>query len=159
MVIWLVALTQRAKLSQVLPAWSFNTMQVGLIALTFFALASLIGAVANGLLGYPDMQIAGYGSNAYQLNWYQDRTSTQLPEPVILSVPLWVYRLLMLLWALWLAITVLSWLRWGWQAFSTGGLWQSTPKKVNRAAVTAPTVANSNPSEPTLPTSDTPTQS
>jgi hypothetical protein len=158
-VIWLVALTQRAKLSQVLPAWSFNTMQVGLIALTFFALAALIGAVANGLLGYPDMQIAGYGSNAYQLNWYQDRTSTQLPEPVILSVPLWVYRLLMLLWALWLAITVLSWLRWGWQAFSTGGLWQSTPKKVTRAAVTAPTVANSNPSEPTLPTSDTPTQS
>lgn len=139
MVIWLIALTQRANLTRILSAWTFNSMQVGLIALTFLALVALIGAVANGLLGHPDMQITGYGSNASQLKWYQDRTSTQLPQPLVLSVPLWVYRLLMLLWALWLAITVLGWLRWGWEAFSTGGLWKSEPKKapVARAPLSA----------------------
>lgn len=124
-------------------------MQVGLVALTFFALVALVGAVANGLLGHPDMQITGYGSHAAQLNWYQDRTGTQLPQPSVWSVSLWVYRLLMLLWALWLAITVLGWLRWGWQAFSTGGLWKSEPKvpPTPRAPLT-PVVQQSTPTTP-----------
>ena len=41
----------------------------------------------------------------------------------MLSVPLLAYRLLMLLWALWLASAVLNWLRWAWACFSEGGLW------------------------------------
>jgi hypothetical protein len=35
-----------------------------------------------------------------------------------------VYRILMLLWALWLAHSLLKWLRWGWGCFSEGGLWR-----------------------------------
>lgn len=138
MVIWLVALTQRAKLKADLPTWTFNGMQVVLIGLTGLVFISLVGAVAQGLLGHPDMQITGYGSSSSQLNWYQDRTDKLLPQPVVVSVPMWAYRLLMLAWALWLAITVLGWLRWGWQAFSTGGLWKSSPKKLAKSAAPNP---------------------
>lgn len=33
----------------------------------------------------------------------------------------------MLAWALWLAMALLGWLRWGWTAINHGGLWQSQP--------------------------------
>ena len=47
----------------------------------------------------------------------------------VLSVPLLVYRLLMLLWSLWLAFALLRWLKWGWQAYSTHGLWRTVSFK------------------------------
>jgi hypothetical protein len=92
----------------------------------------LLGAVQNGLLGHPEMQIQGNDSSAYALNWYQDRVSGTLPQVTVYSVPLWVYRLLMMAWALWLAFSVLSWIRWGWHAFADGGLWRTTPVKWTR---------------------------
>jgi len=45
-----------------------------------------------------------------------------------ISLPLMAYRLAMLLWALWLASALLTWLSWGWGCFSEGGLWRSTRK-------------------------------
>ena len=128
-IVWLLAIAFREKLSQKLSYAKFNAMQIGLVGLTVVSLAVLAAAVANGLLGSPDMQIAGNGSNAYTLNWYQDRADQLLPQPSVVSVPLWIYRALMLAWALWLAIAVLGWLRWGWQALNVGGLWMKRPPK------------------------------
>jgi hypothetical protein len=34
----------------------------------------------------------------------------------------------MLLWALWLALAVIRWLRWGWDNFSKGGIFRSNPR-------------------------------
>jgi hypothetical protein len=47
-----------------------------------------------------------------------------MPQPWVLTVPMWVFRVLMLLWALWLAYSLLKWLRWGWQCFNERGLWK-----------------------------------
>jgi hypothetical protein len=33
----------------------------------------------------------------------------------------------MLIWALWLALSLLKWLKWGWESFSKGGLWKKLP--------------------------------
>jgi hypothetical protein len=129
MALWLIALAMRGKWSGKLPYWKFNLMQIGLVLLTLFALPSLVGAVANGLLGTPDMQIAGNGSWAQNLVWYQDRAGNTLPQPAVISVPILYYRLLMLAWALWLAVALLGWLRWGWQALNHGQLWQAKPPK------------------------------
>lgn len=126
---WLFAIALRAKLNKSLDYAQFNAMQVGLAGLTLVALLVLMAAVANGLLGSPDMQIMGNFSTAYKLNWYQDRADAILPQPSLISVPLWLYRGLMLAWALWLAISVLGWLRWGWQAMNVGGVWMSRPPK------------------------------
>jgi len=120
---WLLGLAWRRKQGADLTARSFRGVQIGLVFLTLAALAVLADAVAEGLLGLPSMQIAGNQSDAYHLNWYLDRSGLELPRPWIVSVPLWVYRALMLAWALWLANTLLNWLRWGWGCFTTGGIW------------------------------------
>jgi hypothetical protein len=80
--------------------------------------------VQVGLLGYPDMMVLGNGSDASNLRWYQDRYADQPEAAWVLSVPVLAYRLLMLLWALWLAASVLKWVRWAWDSASSGGLWQ-----------------------------------
>ena len=76
------------------------------------------------------MQVAGNDSSAYNLRWYADRIGWTLPRPWVVSLPLGVYRLAMLAWALWLAHALLGWLTWGWERFSTGGLWKRAPEPV-----------------------------
>jgi len=126
---WLLASGWRAKAGTELDDLRFNLLQAGLAVLTLAALALLLEAVRHGLLGLPDMQIAGNGSGPYDLNWYQDRSGPTLPRPWIVSAPLWVYRVLMLAWALWLAYSLLDWLRWGWNCYASGGLWRARKKK------------------------------
>ncbi|TCT20709.1 hypothetical protein [Thiobaca trueperi] len=121
---WLFALGLRRQLNAQTSPWRFNLTQIGLILLTLAALAALLGAVQQGLLGHPAMQISGNGSSASLLNWYQDRGGPTLPAVWVFSVPIWIYRALMLGWALWLAFRLLNWLRWGWDGFSQPLLWR-----------------------------------
>ncbi|MGY6274062.1 hypothetical protein [Methylomonas sp. MgM2] len=105
----------------------FNLAQAALALLTLIALLLLFGAVQQGLLGTPDMQISGNESTATTLNWYQDHADAELPTATVVSVPMMFYRLLMLAWSLWMAISLLDWLRWGWGCFSRGGIWRKKP--------------------------------
>jgi hypothetical protein len=95
-----------------------RSMQVFLILATGCMLSVLVLAVQRGLLGQPDMVIGGNGSTPFQFNWYMDRVAQNSPALGVYSIPITVYRLLMLLWALWLAHTLLRWLRWGWRGFT-----------------------------------------
>jgi hypothetical protein len=123
--LWLLALGWRGEHgARVPPPW-FNFMQLALVALTLGAFWALFQAIRAGLLGQPDMQIAGNASHAGMLRWYQDRSAALLPRPAIVSLPLLVYRLAMLAWALWIAQALVGWLRFGWRAFAAGELWQS----------------------------------
>jgi hypothetical protein len=130
-VAWLLALGRRGRLDSAIDDNRFNLIQLGLGVLTLAALLILVQAVEQGLLGYPEMQIAGGGSNAYSLQWYQDRSGPELPRPWVISAPLWLYRVAMLAWALWLAHALLRWLRWGWENFSMHGLWRKWQRKVS----------------------------
>jgi hypothetical protein len=118
---WLMLLGWRS--SQSSETRFFNLLQISLGLLTLVALSVLFSAVAQGLLNAPDMQVTGNRSSALQLNWYQDRSASTLPTATVISLPLIVYRLLMLAWALWLASALLNWLKWGWGCFSSNGLW------------------------------------
>ena len=141
-VIWLLALGWReAAGARVRPWWAFDLMQLALVVATGLALIALFEAVQRGLLGQPDMQIAGNGSTLTALRWTADRVPGVLPRPLVLSVPLLVYRLAMLAWALWLATALLRWVRQGWQALGTGGLWRPRPPKVVTAPVPPSTPA------------------
>jgi len=130
-VAWLLLLGLRKKRgAEIKQVISFNLLQVLLVILTLLALGTLFYAIQQGLLGHPDMQIGGNGSSGHQLHWYQDRIGTQLPVANVITVPLLVYRIGMLLWALWLAMALLRWLRWGWDCFSSGSSWKvATPRK------------------------------
>ena len=138
---WLFVLALRERVGENLTPFAFNGLQVMLALLTVLALGLLFSAIENGLLGQPDMQVAGNGSSGHQLQWFQDRVSAAHPQAWVLSVSLWFYRGLMLAWALWLAFALLDWLRWGWQAFSSHGLWQAgAPRGVAAATVATPAV-------------------
>ncbi len=134
---WLLVLGMRGK--NPLPGgWlSFNAGQIILVFWTLAALSGLYVAIQTGLLGIPNMQISGNDSSAFRLHWTQDRIGALMPMPWVISLPLFVYRILMLLWALWLASSLLKWLRWGWRCFGEGGLWKKAGprgKKVRKAA-------------------------
>jgi hypothetical protein len=132
-VAWLLLLGLRQKWQEQLNSpWSFNASQLVLIMLSVIAMLTILGAIKQGLLGLPQMQIAGNNSSAWNLHWYQDRCTGFLPEAWVLSVPMYIYRLLMLLWALWLALALLKWLQWGWTSFSSGGLWRKLPPRAPR---------------------------
>jgi hypothetical protein len=129
---WLLALGARRRWPGT-GAVRFNLGQVLLLGWTVAALIVLFVAIHQGLLGEPDMQIAGNGSSARDLRWFADRTGAQLPRPWALSVPLIVYRLAMLAWALWIAQALIGWLRWAWACFAEGGIWRSLGEKAREA--------------------------
>ena len=120
---WLLTLGLRQRFGNALKGFKFNFVQMALFCLTLAALGGLVFAVHNGLLGQPDMRIAGNGSTSHLLRWYIDRTGPQLPKPGIFSFSIFTYRVTMLAWALWLAASLLGWVKWGWQAYSSDRLW------------------------------------
>ncbi|MEZ5653075.1 MAG: hypothetical protein R3E87_21280 [Burkholderiaceae bacterium] len=123
-VAWLALLHHRGTASEHWSPVSFNVVQVLIAVLTLAVALVLYMAVQQSLLGWPDMHIEGNQSTWRQLNWYADRSDPLLPLAMIVSLPMIVYRVLMLLWALWLAFAVLGWLRWAWPLFAAGGFWR-----------------------------------
>jgi len=123
---WLLLLGWRKNVPELSRGW-FNLRQLAVVGVTLIALIIIGVSVYQGLLGRPEMQIRGNGSSATALRWFQDRTDALLPRAWVFSLPMNVYRLAMLAWSLWMALALLRWLTWGWQAFSTGGLWASKP--------------------------------
>ena len=131
---WLVVLAFRARQAMP-PHWlPFNAVQIALGLWTLAALFALFAAVKAGLLGMPDMQIAGNHSTHMALHWTQDRIAGTLPQPWVFSLPVWVFRVLMLAWSLWLALALLGWLKWGWQCMGTGGRWRKIVLRRSRQA-------------------------
>lgn len=131
-VLWLLALAYRESHPEV-PGGDavFNLRQIALVPLTLAALSVLVAAVHQGLLGAPSMQVQGNGAPYEPLTWFTDRSGAVPAMPLVVNVPLFVYRLAMLAWALWVALALLRWLKWGFRAFGTGGLWKkSVPRRV-----------------------------
>jgi hypothetical protein len=38
---------------------------------------------------------------------------------------MWIYKALILVWALWLSFALVRWLPWVWKCFSSDGYWRS----------------------------------
>jgi hypothetical protein len=93
------------------------------------AIGVLIGVVAYGLLSYPDMGVAGSGSSAYLLNWYLDQGQQAMPVISVLSLHLWWYKLLILLWSIWVSFALLSWIKSLFQSFDADHWWPRFKRK------------------------------
>ena len=127
---WLFLLAWRGGANfQKLDTHTYNFVQIAIIGLTAGALGILIYAVGAGLLGNPEMFISGNGSSRTVLRWFQARSETLLPQPGCHSISIWWYRLSMLVWALWLAASLIRWLRTGWKNFSSGGFFRHPVKE------------------------------
>lgn len=122
---WLYLLAWRGKRDpQTLGWFSFDLLQLLLVFLTITSLVILVIVVSRGLLGTPEMFIAGNGSSRTRLIWFSPTEGSELGQPWALTVSIWYYRLLMLLWGLWLANAVIRWLTTGWRQFTAGGAWR-----------------------------------
>jgi len=139
-VAWLFALDWRARGPAPASPVTFDLAQIALAVLTLVALFCLAAAIPQGLLGTPDMHVAGHGSTPQSLRWFADRSADALPEARAISVPLWVYKVAMLAWALWLANAVIGWLRYGFGAWSKDGYWRALRRKsaLDRPVVDVP---------------------
>ena len=121
---WIFAMKWRSGWQGAVNRRNFNLVQVGLGLLSVVALISLLSAIPYGLLSTPDMRVRGPGSSAAMFTWFLDQAPGALPQPSVISVSLWWYKLAMLAWALWLSFALLRWLPWSWRAFATAGLWR-----------------------------------
>jgi len=135
-VLWLFMLAWRKRLNtNSISRWSFNLRQIGIVLATIISLIILVVAVGAGLLGNPKMFVLGNGSYSNYLNWFQPLGSETLPRTSVFSISVWYYRLLMLLWALWLSFSLLRWLADGWQGFTHGDIWGRRPSFLNEVDV------------------------
>ncbi|MBE7497703.1 MAG: hypothetical protein HS117_22390 [Verrucomicrobiaceae bacterium] len=134
-VLWFFVIAWRGSApSAIKSAGVFNVMQIILAGASLIALLCMLAVVHQGLLGRPEMFVTGYGSTTDMLQWFQDRTADgSLPRPVVISVSIWVYRALMLVWALWLASRVLRWLPWAAKQLSAGQIWKRGETKPQAA--------------------------
>ena len=123
-IVWLLACGARDKGPEQSQRWRYNTTQGLIAAATVIALGAILISLPSGLLGTPDMHVAGNNSYGNTLSWFADRSDTLLPVATAWSVPMWAYKALILAWALWLSFALLRWLPWVWQCFSRGGLWR-----------------------------------
>ncbi|NLF26008.1 MAG: hypothetical protein GX589_10185 [Deltaproteobacteria bacterium] len=122
-VLWFAAMQYRRE-SPFEGRTSFNLCQLCLGVLTLVFVLVLFAAARKGLVLYPEMQVSGGGSSNQALQWYHDFVEKALPQPWIISAPIWIWRVLMLGWAFWAAISLLKWLRWGFSCFIEGGIWK-----------------------------------
>lgn len=114
-------------------ALAHNLVQVGVVIWSFLSVFFIYNAVHHGLLFAPDMQIMGNESTPTLLHWTLDRSNSATSLAWVLSLNLWFWRGLMLLWSLWLAISLIGWLSWGWSCFNVGGMWRKLPRSVVRS--------------------------
>ena len=104
---------------------------------TVIALLAIVVSLPSGLLGSPDMHVTGNGSYGNALTWFADRSDSVLPVAAAWSVPIWIYKVLILIWALWLSFALLRWLPWVWQCFAKDGFWHSRRGDVIEAPAAA----------------------
>ncbi len=119
--------------------WRFDLMQSALALLVVAALACLVSVIPASLMGTPEMHVVGHGgysSAGIRLQGFADLSRDTLPGITVVSLPLWVYRVAMLAWAMWLAVTVIGWLRQSLAAWTQGGYWR--PLRRKRAATGKP---------------------
>lgn len=118
--------------------WAFDLVQLVFVPVLLVALGSLYAAIHAGLLVQPDLQVEGNGSSDTRLSWYADRVDGALPTPSIVSVPLWTFRVAMLLWSLWLAAFLVRQARWAWGCLTAGGLFLPPPRRAPAPPPTPP---------------------
>jgi hypothetical protein len=135
---WILAFSFREqylkKLEQekLLTANKFNSIQTALGVVSFVGLVTLISVVATGLMSNPDVFTVGHGTYKSNLYWYIQSWDGVDNSPWVLSLPMNAYRVLILGWGVWLAFSLMSWLKWMWQEYSKFGYWKKVENVVEK---------------------------
>jgi len=71
-----------------------------------------------------------------------------LPQGWLLSISLYLYRLTMLAWALWISFALLKIIKWGWQLFSQPVLCYKLERKAKPPGAVSPSPSRRAPHPP-----------
>lgn len=154
MIGFFLALGSRRLYGPSLSTWRFNLCQLGLLAWAFYGLGIVLDTLHKGFFGTPEMRIQGNASSDAVLNWFVDRHQGLLPQGLVISVPLLVYQLAMLAWALWFAYFMVGRARWMFACYSEGGVFKkpkpraAKPIPVPPPAPASPPAGDAPPSKP-----------
>ncbi|MBX7144310.1 MAG: hypothetical protein K1X79_07645 [Oligoflexia bacterium] len=110
-IIWLV-LVHRSDLYAKLTKNANARLRAGiLIVATVLGANFLYHIVEMGLVLEPPMLVVGNQSTSSKLQWLFDHTGTAIPQPWLISLPLWAWRAFAIVWATWLVLAFVTWLR------------------------------------------------
>jgi hypothetical protein len=117
-----------------LTRFRFNVWQSIIAAWIVISVVCLVSAIPMGLLSTPNMIVTGNGSGSHFYSFFQDRSvATLFPEATVISVPMFAYRVAMLVWSLWLANRLMAWASWGWKSYSQQETWRPGIPKVKKS--------------------------
>jgi len=140
---WLFLVDWRKRLSPEGCYWKFDLLQLFFVGLTVAALIALFVALQTGLVGQPDLHVISRGYGPSDLKWFNDLSDSILPQGSAITLPIWLYRVVMLVWAFWMAWSLVRWSKEALAAFMQGGVWQPVfkPRAAATAAGSAPEAA------------------
>jgi hypothetical protein len=136
--LWFSSITASQYRPKIIQRNLFNLSQLFLYVFSAVAIISLIAVVPISLLNSPSMGIEGYQSYGNTLTWFADKADGKLPAVTFLSISVWFYKAIMLVWVIWLSTSILSWIKWAWKIIGIHGYWQSLPPKIDKAEKSAP---------------------
>ena len=139
--VWLHAISWRQR--EPLLGDKGKVQQLIILLLAAISLVAVIVNIPQSMLSSPNMQITGTGSSANELNWFIDYTNNEIASRWFISLPLWCYQTFILVWALWLAMMLVRWLRWSIKAFDL----QSWQTNTEAHSATAKNVIQGKPEE------------
>lgn len=117
--VWLLTVSWRKK-HEVNSGKAAIALQWGFLGLTVTAVLALVATIPSGLLSTPEMGIVGNGSYSNSLQWFLDQGQNEIPQLSFISLPLWIYKALMLLWATWISFSLIKWIGWSWDELKRG---------------------------------------
>ena len=132
--VWFVAIWVRNKRPPPVENHAtYFVAQVLFAGLSVLAVLAIVVTVPMALLGQPQMEVFGVDSSPHSFAWFNDATNGSFPTPLVVSLPLWMYHVLMIGWGFWLAFALVRWVRVAWSAMSKPALW---PRKHGSDLVT-----------------------
>ncbi len=60
---------------------------------------------------------------------YSDRILDTITQPTTITLSIWYYRALILIWSVWVAFSLIKWLKWAWFVFTKDEVWSKKEKK------------------------------
>ena len=122
--IWFIAIWFKSRVSEeITRRWLYRIGQILLCIITLVVLYVLVSTVPAALTNDPNMYITGFQSTNEHFVWFSDEIAGPVPAPWVLSLPMWTYFVLILVWVMWLVFSLLKWTRVWWQTLKTPVLW------------------------------------
>ena len=122
--IWFFAIWIKSRVKEeISQPWLYRLGQLVLTGITLLVLYVLVKTVVAALTNDPNMYIVGTYYSSTWFTWFSDEISREIPSAWVLSVPLWVYFVLILAWVMWLVFSLLQWLKAWWETLNTPVLW------------------------------------